>query len=105
MISLELICQVAGISSRIQRPVSIQDKEFTSTITVNDSLLDLVETQGAAGWKDAYIHVVVQRVYHLTSKDAPCSLLQMKNIKTNAAPSENSQRPDYRSVQSKQYHG
>ncbi|XP_044150481.1 DNA repair-scaffolding protein isoform X1 [Bufo gargarizans] len=88
--------QVSGISSRIQSPVSIQDKEFTSNITVNDSLLDLVETQGAAGWKDAYIHVVVQRVYHLTSKDAPCSLLQTKNIKTSADTSANSQRPDCR---------
>ncbi|XP_075682381.1 DNA repair-scaffolding protein isoform X2 [Rhinoderma darwinii] len=87
--------QVSGISSHIQCPVRIQDKEFTST-TVNDSLLDLVETQGAAGRKDSYIHVVVQRVYHLTSKDAPCSLLQTKNIKTNADASANLQRQDFR---------
>ncbi|XP_069813704.1 DNA repair-scaffolding protein isoform X2 [Dendropsophus ebraccatus] len=91
--------QVSGIRSHVQSPVSNQDKEFTSSITVNDSLLDLVETQGAAGWKDAYIHVVVQRVYHLTSKDAPCSLLQTKSIKTNTDSSANSPRPDYRSVQ------
>ncbi|KAM3927847.1 DNA repair-scaffolding protein [Leptodactylus fuscus] len=88
--------QVSGIRSHSQNSVSIQDKEFTSSIAVNDSLLDLVETQGAAGWKDAYIHVVVQRVYHLTSKDAPCSLLQTKSIKTNADPSASSQRPDCR---------
>ncbi|XP_072008053.1 DNA repair-scaffolding protein isoform X3 [Engystomops pustulosus] len=88
--------QVSSISSHIQGSVSIQDKEFTSSITVNDSLLDLVETQGAAGWKDAYIHVVVQRVYHLTSKDSTCSLLQTKNIKTNADTSTNSQRADCR---------
>ncbi|XP_056377817.1 DNA repair-scaffolding protein isoform X3 [Hyla sarda] len=82
--------QLSGIGSHTQSPVSIQDKEFKSSITVNDSLLDLVETQGAAGWKDAYIHVVVQRVYHLTSKDVPCSLLQTKNIFTNTDPSANS---------------
>ncbi|KAM4026572.1 DNA repair-scaffolding protein [Anomaloglossus baeobatrachus] len=87
--------QISDIGNNCRAPVSIQGKEFTSNITVNDSLLDIVETQGASGWKDACMRVVIQRVYHLTSKDAPCSILQTKNIKTND-PSANSQRPDCR---------
>ncbi|XP_073439854.1 DNA repair-scaffolding protein isoform X2 [Dendrobates tinctorius] len=88
--------QISDVSNLSQALVSVQGKEFTSSITVNDSLLDIVETQGAAGWKDACIHVVIQRVYHLTSKDAPCSLLHTKNIKTIVDPSANLQRPDCR---------
>ncbi|XP_073535376.1 DNA repair-scaffolding protein isoform X2 [Phyllobates terribilis] len=88
--------QISDISSHSQALVSVQGKEFTSSFTVNDSLLDIVETQGAAGWKDACIHVVIQRVYHLTSKDAPCSFLHTKNIKTIVDPSANLQRPDCR---------
>ncbi|XP_069587407.1 DNA repair-scaffolding protein [Ranitomeya imitator] len=88
--------QISDVDSHSQALVSVQGKDFTSSITVNDSLLDIVETQGAAGWKDACIHVVIQRVYHLTSKDAPCSLLHTKNIKTIVDPSGNLQRPDCR---------
>ncbi|XP_077126578.1 DNA repair-scaffolding protein [Ranitomeya variabilis] len=88
--------QISHVDNRSQALFRVQGKEFTSNITVNDSLLDIVETQGAAGWKDACIHVVVQRVYHLTSKDSPCSLLHTKNIKTIVDPSGNLQKPDYR---------
>ncbi|OCT76785.1 hypothetical protein XELAEV_18031988mg, partial [Xenopus laevis] len=48
---------------------SNQGKLCTLYFKKNDSLLDVVESQGAAGWKGACLHVVVQRVYCLPSKD------------------------------------
>uniref|UniRef100_A0A8C5Q739 Scaffold protein involved in DNA repair n=1 Tax=Leptobrachium leishanense TaxID=445787 RepID=A0A8C5Q739_9ANUR len=46
-----------------------QEQPSTLNFTVNDSLLDVVETQGAAGWSETSIRVVVQRVYGLPSRD------------------------------------
>ncbi|KAM5157156.1 DNA repair-scaffolding protein [Mantella aurantiaca] len=46
------------------------ERGFCSRSTANDSLLDLVETQGAAGWKGVCI-CVVQRVYCLFARDGP----------------------------------
>ncbi|KAE8598710.1 hypothetical protein XENTR_v10016909 [Xenopus tropicalis] len=48
---------------------SSQRKQSTMYFKKNDSLLDVVESQGAAGWKGACLRVVVQRVYCLPSKN------------------------------------
>lgn len=37
---------------------------------LRDSLLDVVESQGAASWPGAGVRVVVQRVYSLPSRDS-----------------------------------
>nr|XP_010349913.2 DNA repair-scaffolding protein isoform X2 [Saimiri boliviensis boliviensis] len=39
-------------------------------VPLRDSLLDMVESQGAASWSGAGIRVVVQRVYSLPSRDS-----------------------------------
>ncbi|XP_061851472.1 DNA repair-scaffolding protein isoform X2 [Colius striatus] len=36
---------------------------------VNDSLLEMVESQGAVGWKEVQVRVVVQRVYCLPARE------------------------------------
>ncbi|CAH2285133.1 Hypothetical predicted protein [Pelobates cultripes] len=55
---------------------SSQEQARASSFSVNDSLLDVVETQGAAGWKEMCIRVVIQRVYGLPSRASPRSCLQ-----------------------------
>ncbi|KAM9643426.1 DNA repair-scaffolding protein isoform 2-T2 [Morphnus guianensis] len=36
---------------------------------VNDSLLEMVESQGAVGWREAQVRVVIQRVYCLPARE------------------------------------
>ncbi|XP_042654056.1 DNA repair-scaffolding protein isoform X1 [Tyto alba] len=43
---------------------------------VNDSLLEMVESQGAVGWREAQVRVVVQRVYCLTAREGYRSHIQ-----------------------------
>ncbi|XP_054045331.1 DNA repair-scaffolding protein isoform X2 [Rissa tridactyla] len=43
---------------------------------VNDSLLEMVESQGAAGWGEAQVRVVIQRVYCLPAREGYRSHIQ-----------------------------
>ncbi|KAK2527836.1 hypothetical protein Q9966_010130 [Columba livia] len=43
---------------------------------VNDSLLEMVESQGAVGWREAQVRVVIQRVYCLPAREAYRSHIQ-----------------------------
>ncbi|NWY40388.1 SPIDR protein, partial [Sylvia atricapilla] len=37
--------------------------------TINDSLLEMVESQGAVGWREVQVRVVIQRVYCLPARE------------------------------------
>uniref|UniRef100_A0A8C3Q0A4 Scaffold protein involved in DNA repair n=1 Tax=Chrysolophus pictus TaxID=9089 RepID=A0A8C3Q0A4_CHRPC len=43
---------------------------------VNDSLLEMVESQGAVGWREVQVRVVIQRVYHLPAREGFRSQIQ-----------------------------
>ncbi|KAF1570721.1 DNA repair-scaffolding protein, partial [Eudyptes moseleyi] len=43
---------------------------------VNDSLLEMVESQGAVGWREARVRVVIQRVYCLPAREGYRSRVQ-----------------------------
>ncbi|XP_053323872.1 DNA repair-scaffolding protein [Spea bombifrons] len=61
-----------------------------SSFTVNDSLLDVVETQGASGCRGSCMRVVVQRVYGLPTRDnaAYCLAGSVKPIAPTAGTSQ-----------------
>ncbi|NXW67261.1 SPIDR protein, partial [Hirundo rustica] len=45
-------------------------KQHPSALSaVNDSLLEMVESQGAVGWREVQVRVVIQRVYCLPAKE------------------------------------
>ncbi|NXX20325.1 SPIDR protein, partial [Podargus strigoides] len=44
--------------------------------TVNDSLLEMVESQGAVGWREVQVRVVIQRVYCLPAREGYRSHVQ-----------------------------
>ncbi|MEE6464049.1 hypothetical protein FKM82_006147 [Ascaphus truei] len=88
--------QVSSTNTAIRKTLlacNSQGKQCASCFTMDDSLLDVVETQGAAGWKGACIRVVIQRVYCLPSRDSSGSLLQGSS-KTVHTPVINSERSD-----------
>ncbi|XP_061210829.1 DNA repair-scaffolding protein isoform X2 [Neopsephotus bourkii] len=62
---------------------------------VNDSLLEMVETQGAVGWKEAHVRVVIQRVYCLPAREGYGSHVQ-GNKPLCATPIINSDPPNVR---------
>ncbi|XP_069477124.1 DNA repair-scaffolding protein isoform X2 [Ambystoma mexicanum] len=67
-------------------------KHLLPSHTVSDSLLDVVETQGAAGWRSVHVRVVVQRIYCLLARDGAGCHLQGKTTALyppalNTAPS------------------
>ncbi|KFR06270.1 DNA repair-scaffolding protein, partial [Nipponia nippon] len=62
---------------------------------VNDSLLEMVESQGAAGWREAQVRVVIQRVYCLPAREGCRSHIQ-GNKPLCAAPIINSDPPNVR---------
>ncbi|NXL89168.1 SPIDR protein, partial [Alectura lathami] len=43
---------------------------------VNDSLLEMVESQGAVGWREVQVRVVIQRVYYLPAREGFRSQMQ-----------------------------
>ncbi|NXI35964.1 SPIDR protein, partial [Galbula dea] len=43
---------------------------------VNDSLLEMVESQGAVGWREVQVRVVIQRVYCLPAREGSRSHIQ-----------------------------
>ncbi|XP_063779758.1 DNA repair-scaffolding protein isoform X3 [Pseudophryne corroboree] len=97
-LSCELECEgqqkVSSYCVTNQSPVSDRGKKITSSVIINDSLLDVVETQRAAGGK-VCIRVVVQRVYYLTARDGPDCLLR-RSTKTISDPSANLDKPEVR---------
>ncbi|KAM8966883.1 DNA repair-scaffolding protein [Pelodytes ibericus] len=75
-----------------EKPKVSHGLPLASSTTVNDSLLDVVETKGAAGWKETCIQVVVQRVYALPARDSHGHLLQgtSKTIPSTISTSDRS---------------
>ncbi|XP_023961216.2 DNA repair-scaffolding protein isoform X4 [Chrysemys picta bellii] len=64
----------------------------------NDSLLEVVESQGAAGWKEVQVQVVVQRAYYLPSREGFRCQLQGNNPIRYAMPILNSDLPNVRAL-------
>ncbi|XP_035750839.1 DNA repair-scaffolding protein isoform X2 [Egretta garzetta] len=62
---------------------------------VNDSLLEMVESQGAVGWREAQVRVVIQRVYCLPAREGYGSHVQ-GNKPLCATPIINSDPPNVR---------
>ncbi|NXI93515.1 SPIDR protein, partial [Psophia crepitans] len=62
---------------------------------VNDSLLEMVESQGAVGWREARVQVVIQRVYCLPAREGYRSHVQ-GNKPLCATPIINSDPPNVR---------
>ncbi|KFP74603.1 DNA repair-scaffolding protein, partial [Apaloderma vittatum] len=62
---------------------------------VNDSLLEMVESQGAVGWREAQVRVVIQRVYRLPAREGYGSHNQ-GNKSLCATPILNSDPPNVR---------
>nr|XP_032655973.1 DNA repair-scaffolding protein isoform X2 [Chelonoidis abingdonii] len=62
----------------------------------NDSLLEVVESQGAVGWKEVQVQVVVQRAYYLPSREGFRCQLQGNNPIRYATPILNSDLPNVR---------
>ncbi|KAI1243370.1 hypothetical protein IHE44_0000967 [Lamprotornis superbus] len=60
---------------------------------VNDSLLEMVESQGAVGWRDVQVRVVIQRVYCLPAREGYRSHTQ-GNKPLCTAPVTNSDPPN-----------
>ncbi|XP_068860813.1 DNA repair-scaffolding protein isoform X3 [Aphelocoma coerulescens] len=64
---------------------------------VNDSLLDMVESQGAVGWREVQVRVVIQRVYCLPAREGYRSHTQ-GNKPLCATPGMNSDPPNVRAL-------
>ncbi|XP_074879360.1 DNA repair-scaffolding protein isoform X2 [Buteo buteo] len=64
---------------------------------VNDSLLEMVESQGAVGWREAQVRVVIQRVYCLPAREGYRSHVQ-GNKPLSAIPIINSDPPNVRAL-------
>ncbi|NXI52555.1 SPIDR protein, partial [Chloroceryle aenea] len=62
---------------------------------VNDSLLEMVESQGAMGWREVQVRVVIQRVYCLPAREGYRSHIQ-GNKPLCATPIVNSDPPNVR---------
>ncbi|XP_029867212.1 DNA repair-scaffolding protein isoform X3 [Aquila chrysaetos chrysaetos] len=62
---------------------------------VNDSLLEMVESQGAVGWREAQVRVIIQRVYCLPAREGYRSHVQ-GNKPLSAIPIINSDPPNVR---------
>ncbi|XP_068788858.1 DNA repair-scaffolding protein isoform X2 [Struthio camelus] len=63
--------------------------------TVNDSLLEMVESQGAVGWREVQVRVVIQRVYCLPAREGFRCQVQ-ENKPPRAASIINSDQPNVR---------
>ncbi|XP_053571001.1 DNA repair-scaffolding protein [Bombina bombina] len=59
-----------------------QGKRCSSCPTINDSLLDVIETQGAAAWKGTCRSIVVQRIYCLPIKESRILQGSSKQVST-----------------------
>ncbi|XP_054250587.1 DNA repair-scaffolding protein [Indicator indicator] len=73
-----------------QTPDNCDSKQHLSA--VNDSLLEMVESQGAVGWRGAQVRVVIQRVYCLPAREGCRSQVQ-GNKPLCATPIVNSDPP------------
>ncbi|XP_019469546.2 DNA repair-scaffolding protein-like [Meleagris gallopavo] len=60
-----------------QIPNSCDPKKHPLALgAVNDSLLEMVESQGAVGWREVQVRVVIQRVYYLPAREGFRSQIQ-----------------------------
>ncbi|XP_043544221.1 DNA repair-scaffolding protein isoform X2 [Chiloscyllium plagiosum] len=62
-------------------------KHHLSTVNVCDSLLEVIESQGAAGWAKQNLKVVIQRVYCLPIKEVLHNQLVRNNQQDHPLPS------------------
>ncbi|XP_056338758.1 DNA repair-scaffolding protein-like [Oenanthe melanoleuca] len=62
---------------------------------VNDSLLEMVESQGAVGWREVQVRVVIQRVYCLPAREG-CRSHTQGNKPLCTAPITSSDPPNVR---------
>ncbi|XP_062489426.1 DNA repair-scaffolding protein isoform X2 [Pezoporus occidentalis] len=72
----------------------ICNKHPLAQSAVNDSLLEMVESQGAVGWKEAHVRVVIQRVYCLPARGYGSHVQGNKSL--CATPIINSDPPNVR---------
>ncbi|XP_078009556.1 DNA repair-scaffolding protein isoform X5 [Phascolarctos cinereus] len=58
-------------TTKTGRPHDFQEtkQDIPAQLSIRDSLLDVVESQGTARWKGVQVQVVVQRVYYLPIRD------------------------------------
>ncbi|XP_067146541.1 DNA repair-scaffolding protein isoform X3 [Apteryx mantelli] len=88
--------QVACTPETTQIRNKCDSKKQPSTLsTLNDSLLEMVESQGAVGWREVQVRVVIQRVYCLPAREGFRCQVQ-ENKPTHAASIINSDQPNVR---------
>ncbi|XP_078253490.1 DNA repair-scaffolding protein isoform X2 [Rhinoraja longicauda] len=67
--------------SQPEKPIQLLDFEYHfAANSVCDSLLEVIESQGAAGWGKKNLKVVIQRVYCLPVKDIHNQLIRSNQI-------------------------
>ncbi|XP_068956006.1 DNA repair-scaffolding protein isoform X3 [Petaurus breviceps papuanus] len=84
-------------TTRTGRPHDFHEikQHIPAQLSISDSLLDVVESQGTARWKGVQVQVVVQRVYYLPIRDV--SRYQQGNSSAQlAAPLGNADLPSVR---------
>ncbi|XP_074843299.1 DNA repair-scaffolding protein isoform X2 [Carettochelys insculpta] len=101
MLQESAVNQVASTNMNVPKTVqtrsSLESKVYPFAPTgLNDSLLEVVESQGAAGWKDVQVQVVVQRVYYLPAREGFRCCLQGNNPINYATAILNSDLPNVR---------
>ncbi|XP_069076230.1 DNA repair-scaffolding protein [Pleurodeles waltl] len=89
----EVTSQIACSYVPTPKPVVTPGSPLPSSQSVSDSLLEVVETQGAGGWRHVHVRVVVQRVYCLPARERSGGPLQGSSPASpppvlNAAPSD-----------------
>ncbi|NXC38740.1 SPIDR protein, partial [Penelope pileata] len=60
--------QIHNNCDSIKHPIALS--------AVNDSLLEMVESQGAVGWREVQVQVIIQRVYYLPAREGFRSQIQ-----------------------------
>ncbi|XP_051466404.1 DNA repair-scaffolding protein isoform X2 [Apus apus] len=75
------LCQESSDYQQVACAPQIQDSRDlrerpSAQSAVNDSLLEMVESQGSVGWREVQVRVVIQRVYCLPAKEGYRSHVQ-----------------------------
>ncbi|NXN39070.1 SPIDR protein, partial [Rhinoptilus africanus] len=70
------LCQESSDNQVACAPQIHNNCDSKQQSAVNDSLLEMVESQGAVGWREAQVRVVIQRVYCLPAREGYRSHVQ-----------------------------
>ncbi|NXV40548.1 SPIDR protein, partial [Uria aalge] len=70
------LCQESSDNQVACAPQIHNNCDSKERSTVNDSLLEMVESQGAVGWREVQVRVVIQRVYCLPAREGYRSHIQ-----------------------------